>query len=98
MFPKGPKVFPFVYYSLAAMLAMNFAFAATQGPNGIFRRVQLDAEIAKAEQTRDTLEAERGHMANLAHRLSDSYLDLDLLDERAREVLGTLRADEIVIR
>ena len=28
----------------------------------------------------------------------DAYLDLDLLDERARDVLGTLRSDEIVIR
>ncbi|SOC07740.1 FtsB family cell division protein [Rhodobacter maris] len=98
MFPKGPKVFPFVYYSLAAVLAMNFAFAATQGPNGIFRRVQLEAEITRAEATRDALEAEHARMANLTHRLSDDYLDLDLLDERARDVLGTLRADEIVIR
>ncbi|MBZ4023323.1 septum formation initiator precursor [Rhodobacter sp. TJ_12] len=98
MLPKGPRVFPFVYYGLAAILAMNFAFAATQGPNGIFRRVQLDADIAKAEAERDALRAEHARMANLTHRLSDDYLDLDLLDERAREVLGTLRADEIVIR
>ena len=34
---------------------------------------------------------------NLTRRLSDDYLDLDLLDERARDVLGLLRADEIVI-
>ena len=39
-----------------------------------------------------------GKMANLTHRLSDDFLDLDLLDERAREVLGTVRPDEIVIR
>ncbi|PTV97127.1 septum formation initiator [Rhodobacter aestuarii] len=98
MFPKGPKVFPFVYYSLAAFLAINFAFAATQGPNGIFRRVQLDADITKAEAERDALLEEHARMANLTRRLSDDYLDLDLLDERAREILGTLRADEIVIR
>jgi cell division protein FtsB len=36
-------------------------------------------------------------MENLTHRLSDTYLDLDLLDERARNVLGLVRADEIVI-
>ena len=26
------------------------------------------------------------------------YLDIDLLDERAREVLGLLRSDEIILR
>jgi cell division protein FtsB len=30
-------------------------------------------------------------------RLSDEFLDIDLLDEQAREVLGYVRADEIVI-
>lgn len=37
-------------------------------------------------------------MENRTRRLSDSYLDLDLLDEQARSVLGYVRADEIVIR
>ena len=37
-------------------------------------------------------------MENLTRRLSDTYLDLDLLDEQARDVLGMVRADEIVIR
>ncbi|HAM89325.1 MAG TPA: septum formation initiator precursor, partial [Rhodobacteraceae bacterium] len=37
-------------------------------------------------------------MENLTHRLSDGYLDLDLLDEQARRVLGMIRPDEIVIR
>jgi len=96
--PKGPRVFPFVFYSAATILGLNFAFAAMQGPNGIFHRVQVDAEIAKLTAERDTLKAEEARLANLTHRLSDNYLDLDLLDERAREVLGTLRGDEIVIR
>jgi cell division protein FtsB len=37
-------------------------------------------------------------MENLTRRLSDNYLDLDLLDEQARDVLGMIRADEIVIQ
>ena len=37
-------------------------------------------------------------MSNLTHRLSDDYLDIDLLDQQARDVLGYMRADEIVIR
>jgi len=37
-------------------------------------------------------------MENLTKRMSDEYLDVDLLDERARKVLGLVRADEIVIQ
>ena len=37
-------------------------------------------------------------MENLTKRMSDDYLDLDLVDEQARKVLGMVRSDEIVIR
>ena len=30
--------------------------------------------------------------------IDDDYLDLDLLDEQARNVLGVVRADEVVLR
>jgi cell division protein FtsB len=41
---------------------------------------------------------ELAELENRTHRLSDDYLDVDLLDEQARDVLGYVRADEIVIR
>jgi cell division protein FtsB len=37
-------------------------------------------------------------LTNLTRRLSDDFLDIDLLDQQARDVLGYMRADEIVIR
>lgn len=98
MIPSGPRIWPIVFFSVAAFAGVNFALAAMQGPNGIFRRVQIEADIGKLTQERDTLRAEHARMSNLTRRLSDTYLDLDLLDERARDVLGTLRGDEIVIR
>jgi cell division protein FtsB len=30
--------------------------------------------------------------------MSDDYLDLDLLDQQARDVLGQVRPDEIIIQ
>jgi cell division protein FtsB len=36
-------------------------------------------------------------LENKTLRLSESYLDLDLLDEQARNILGFIRPDEIVI-
>ena len=45
-----------------------------------------------------SLEGEVARMENLTRRLSDDYLDLDLLDQQARDVLGVMRSDEIVVR
>lgn len=83
---------------LAFTLGGYFTFAAVQGDYGIFRRVQINAEIVKLTAERDLLAFELAQMNNLTRRLSDEYLDIDLLDERVRDVLGYLRADEVVIR
>lgn len=87
-----------VFFVLMALLGVYFAFAAVQGPSGILRRVQIQAETKELVRQRDSLQSEVDRMRNLTHRLSDDYLDIDLLDERARDVLGLVRADEIIIR
>jgi len=87
-----------LYFSLATLLAGYFTFAAVQGNHGLFQRVQIEAELETTRQTRDRLAAELALIENRTRRLSDDYLDLDLLDERAREVLGMMRADEVVLR
>ncbi|SET70701.1 FtsB family cell division protein [Paracoccus homiensis] len=87
-----------IFFALAFALGLYFAFAAVQGPSGILRRVQIESETAELAEERDRLRAEVDRMQNLTHRLSDKFLDLDLLDERAREVLGLIRADEVIIR
>lgn len=87
-----------IFLLLSFALGLYFAFAAVQGPSGILRRVQIEAETIDLAAEHDRLQDEVNRMRNLTHRLSDEYLDLDLLDERAREVLGLIRSDEIIIR
>ena len=87
-------------FSFLGLIAMGlyFTFAAVQGDYGVFKRAEVTAEGRALSQELATLHAEVAAMENLTRRLSDSYLDLDLLDEQARDVLGLIRADEIVIR
>ena len=88
----------FVYFAIAFALGTYFTFAAVQGDYGLFRRAEIEAEASELQAQLDALNAEIALMENLTHRLSDNYLDLDLLDEQARDVIGLVRGDEIVIR
>ena len=74
-----------------------FTFAAVQGDYGLFRRIQIDAERDLYQAELDALQAQTAEMTLLTRRLSDDYMDLDLLDQQARERLGYMRADEVVL-
>lgn len=96
--PARPSIGALIFFAVSLALGTYFTFAAVQGDYGLFRRVEIAAERDLLSRRLAELEAEIGQMENLTRRLSDDYLDLDLLDEQARSVLGLLRADEIVIR
>jgi cell division protein FtsB len=93
-----PAIGALLFFGVAFALASIFTFAAVQGDYGLFRRVEVEAEKAVLKEDLAQLRAEVARMENLTQRLSDDYLDLDLLDQQARDVLGMIRADEIVIQ
>ena len=95
---KKPALGVLVYFAVAFSLGAYFTFAAVQGDYGLFSRAEVEAESAELRVQLDQLNAQVAEMENLTLRLSDTYLDLDLLDQQARSVLGMLRSDEIVIR
>jgi len=94
----NPAFSGLIYFAIVFCVGLYFTFSAVQGEMGLFRRVEIVADRdALAVQLAD-LEAQVAQMENLTSRLSDEYLDLDLLDQQARDVLGLMRSDEIVIR
>lgn len=86
-----------IYLTLAMGLGAYFTFAAVQGNHGLLTRVQIEAETESLRSTRDRLAVELARVENRTRRLSDDFLDLDLLDERARIMLGLMRSDEIIL-
>lgn len=94
----SPALGILAFFAVAFTLSAYFTFAAVQGDYGLFRRAEIQADARLLQDQLDALNAEVAAMENLTTRLSDAYLDLQLLDEQARDVLGLLRADEIVIR
>ncbi|MEZ5674424.1 Cell division protein FtsB [Thalassovita litoralis] len=95
---RKPAFGAWVYFTLAFLAGAYFTFAAVQGSFGVFRRAEITAESRALERELDKLNVEVARMENLTRRLSDTYLDPDLLDEQARSVLGLLRSDELAIR
>ena len=84
--------------AFAMALGMYFTFAAVQGDYGLFRRAEILNEAAKLETELAGLRSEIASLENLTRRMSDDYLDMDLLDQQSRDILGQIRADEIIIR
>lgn len=92
-----PALGAVVYFSLAFLLGLYFTFASVQGDFGLFRRVQIAAEAEALTAELDRLRVEFAALENRTRRMSDAFLDLDLLDQQARDVLGLVRADEVVL-
>lgn len=98
MTPQNRPWGALIFYTVAFLMGGYFSFSAVQGDYGLFRRAEIEAQETALRAQLDGLEADVARMENLTRRLSDDYLDLDLLDQQAREVLGLMRSDEIVIR
>ena len=94
---ERPALAAVIFFAVTFSLGAYFTFAAVQGDFGLFRRVEILAEQDALRTERDKLADQVAEMRNKTRRLSDDYLDLDLLDEQARDVLGYVRADEIVV-
>ena len=93
-----PAFGPILFFAISFALSLYFMFAAVQGDYGLFRRAEILAEADTMRLQLAEVRSDVARMENLTRRLSDDYLDLDLLDEQARNVLGMVRTDEIVIR
>ncbi|HET7408899.1 MAG TPA: septum formation initiator family protein [Paracoccaceae bacterium] len=85
-------------YILLIGIIAAFAHAGLQGDHGLAAYRDAQAEERRLSAELEQLRRERIELDNRVLRLSDRYLDMDLLDERARAVLGLVREDELVVR
>lgn len=82
--------------SVVALVAY-FSYSAIQGPYGMLTLFKIESKESQLKAQLAILQHQRAVAENRAHRMSDAYLDLDLLDEQARKVLGLIRGDEIIV-
>lgn len=82
---------------LGACLAGYFVYHAIHGDRGIIAWLQLNQQLKVAQIELDQTAAARQALEQRVALLSNSSLDLDMLEERARVMLNFVHPDDRII-
>ena len=89
---------PYLPTAALAFLIVYFGFHAFTGERGLLSSTQRDAALAAKSQELAQLRTQRQDLEARAKLLRDSSLSADLLEERARSLLGFTHPNDYVIR
>jgi cell division protein FtsB len=93
-----PYVRPFIPTVVLVLLIAYFAMSAFTGERGLLSSNQRDEALVAKSQELARLRAQRQDLEARAHLLRDGSLSRDLLEERARSLLGFADPRDYVIR
>ncbi|MEQ8227284.1 MAG: septum formation initiator family protein [Rhodospirillales bacterium] len=82
---------------LLILMVAYFGISFVQGDRGLLAWIRLNDEIAVAQADLGELQDQRMRLEHRTRLLRPDGLDLDMLDERARALLGFAHRDEIVL-
>lgn len=82
---------------LGVSALVYFTYHAVQGDRGLIAYVHLTAEIARAQDYLAQVGAVRHGLETDVALLQPESLDRDMLDERARVILGLAEGDEVLV-
>ena len=91
------KIKFFLAILLSGFFTCYFTYSALNGQYGIYNKYMYLAEEVVLEKKLENLKERTLALERRVARLSDDFLDIDLLDEQARKVLGYARSNEIII-
>jgi cell division protein FtsB len=83
--------------TLAVSIFAYFAYHAVEGDRGLLAWIQLQQEVESAQAELSKVSRVRESLAHQTELLRSQAIDPDMLDERARAVLGLMRKDEVII-
>lgn len=89
---------PYLSTAALALLIFYFGFHAFTGEGGLLRSNQRDATLLAKQRELAELTTERRDLEIRAQLLRDQSLSADLLEERARSLLGFADPRDYVIR
>lgn len=92
------RVRPYLPTAALAFLIFYFGFHAFTGDRGLLSSTQRDATLVAKTEELQKLRAQRQDLESRATLLRDTSLSADLLEERARSLLGFAHPKDYVIR
>ena len=92
------RIRPFLPTVLLGLMIVYFGFHAFTGDRGILTSNQRDATLVAKSRELVRVRAERQDLEMRARLLRDTSLSKDLLEERARSLLGFADPRDYVIR
>jgi cell division protein FtsB len=88
---------PLVLYGVSAALAAYFIHSAQIGRHGLEAQQQYETEVAELDAELQAAKTERGEWERRIALLRSDQIDRDLLEERARIILGRVHRNDLVI-
>ncbi|HYE87987.1 MAG TPA: septum formation initiator family protein [Vicinamibacterales bacterium] len=82
---------------MGSALVVYIAYNTVQGDRGMIAYWQLTKQVEQAKTLRADLDQQRQRLENRVTLMYPQSLDPDMLDERARFMLGYSRPDEYVV-
>jgi cell division protein FtsB len=78
-------------------MAGYFLFHMFSGARGAISWARLNREVKQLEKELAALQEENAFLENKVALIRENNLDLDLLEEQAREILGMAGVNDIVV-
>ena len=96
---KKSKIILINFLISVSLLVISFYFTynAIYGNNGLKKSIVLELEIIELNNKLNSLQKVLFNIEKKTSSLSKKNLDLDLLDEQSRKILGLIRPDEIML-
>ena len=79
------------------VISFYFTYNAIYGNNGLKKSIVLELEIIQLNNKLNSIQKVLFDIEKKTSSLSKKNLDLDLLDEQSRKILGLIRPDEIML-
>ena len=94
---KSYKIIEITLFAVCFILCVYFVIASFKGEFGVSSKYQLLAKEKALTEELKLLNEKTMKVKNKIKRLSDKSLDLELLDQQARKILGLLGEDELIV-
>ncbi len=83
--------------AICLVVCAYFAHHSVDGRYGSEARVRVDAALADAQVRLDTLKAQRKNIEHQVALLRSGSIERDTLDEHARQTLGLISPNDVLI-